>query len=84
MLIHIPLDNDKKHFAFLSQEIELTKLVKLEYGERLVNSEFIRQLLAGLYGFTSLEKRDLFIRQCNGAEGIECCYPAMITTASVV
>ena len=72
MHVHIPVHNSlHKHFAFVSEEIDLTKEVVMPYDKRTLVAEFQKTLAAGVYGFRDRDSRDLFINMINKSVDIE-------------
>jgi len=72
MYVHIPAHNTlHKHFAFVSEEIVLTKEGVMPYDERVIPVEFQKTLNAGVYGFRDKETRDTFISMINKSSDIE-------------
>lgn len=64
--VHVPVHNPlHNHFAFLSDEIDLTKIGNITYDERVMGCEFQRTISAGLYGFINKEHRDHFVVMIN-------------------
>lgn len=70
--VHIPAHNPlHNHFAFITDEIDLTKVGNITYDKRLIGCEFHRTLGAGLYGFRNKETRDSFIVMINQSDPLE-------------
>lgn len=83
MRVHVPQANDlHKHFAFVAQEIDLTKEVIILYDERSTKADMQKSLMAGIYGFRSKENRDRFISMLNGAGANEIAFIASINPAT--
>ena len=64
------------YHALLTQEIVLTKVTKLEYGDHLVEAFLENTLLAGIYSFATEVDRNKFVRRCNKSVELECCFVA--------
>lgn len=75
--VHVPAHNPlHNHFAFLSDEIDLTKVGTITYDERVMGCEFQRIISAGLYGFINKERRDHFVVTINQLGVYECAFVA--------
>lgn len=83
MRVHIPQNNSSHiHFAFVAMEVDLTKVGKLPYDDRVIGCEFTKTVLAGLYGFPNKELRNRFVSSLNGAADIELAFIASLNPAT--
>jgi hypothetical protein len=83
MRVHLPLANAfHKHFAFVTQEIDLTKVGQVGYDERMIEGSFHKSLMAGIYGFRSKDARDSFISMLNRSGIDEVAFIASINPAT--
>lgn len=72
MNVHIPAHNAAhRHFAFVSEEISLTKQGNIGYDKRVIAAEYQMSLSAGVYGFANAETRDTFIVMINRSSEME-------------
>lgn len=79
MQVHLPRHNAlHRHFAFVAQEIDLTKHITLLYDSQSREGEYKKQLAAGVYGFRSKEARDRFVAMLNGASENEVAFIAAL------
>lgn len=77
--VHVPKHNDlHKHFAFVSQEIDLQKETQILYDGNSREASLHKTLFAGIYGFRSKETRDRFISMLNGSSENEVAFIASI------
>ena len=67
------------HHALLTQEIVLTKVVKLGYDDYLSEAYFENTLIAGIYSFVTEPDRNRFVHRCNKATELEVCFPAQFS-----
>ncbi len=53
------------HYALVTEPFGFTRVFDIEYDGRNVSAEFVTPVKAGIYGFTSKEKRDRYISSIN-------------------
>lgn len=70
------------HHALLTQEIVLTKVIKLGYDDYLHEAYFENTLIAGIYSFVTEADRNRFVRRCNRTTELEVCFAAQFANQS--
>lgn len=66
MLFRIPADIYRyKHFALVTERIDLTTIGQVEYNNKIEETEIITNVSAGIYGFQNKANRDRFVSRCN-------------------
>jgi hypothetical protein len=66
MLVHLPT-RKYPYYAFVTDEFTLAREPKLKVSGKLTAVTLDYRYKAGIYGFTSIEKRDSFVSSANRA-----------------
>ncbi len=70
--IVMPLIN-YPHHAFLTAPVTVEKVLPLAWKGDIFNATLEKDYVPGLYGFTSLEKRDKFVSMINNSNDFKPC-----------
>lgn len=60
-----------KHYAFVASIVTLEKLVPFPFKGDIHEAIFQTDIVPGIYGFSSIEKRDKFVSRVNSASEIK-------------
>jgi len=76
---HMPFANFyHRHFAHLQGPATVVKELPFAWKGDVITAEIIRDYIPGMYGFTSVEKRDKFVTMINTSNELRPCVAVLL------